>query len=105
MDRKVKVLITQEYELTLTVNEASDHIEILNQLNYDYDCIGRGIIDIEGTEYQNTKVVEIDGVAVYIENGLICDSGNDIILDGQCRNKYGTRTYIKNDGAIAKLKK
>ena len=84
MSRKVKVVINQEYEITLDVAENDDNLKIIDMLNFAYAELGKDLFAFEDSVYQNTKVIEIDNESVYIENGIIGNSGSDIILDGKC---------------------
>lgn len=84
MSRKVKVVITQEYEITLDVAENDDNLKIIDMLNFAYAELGKDLFAFEDSVYQNTKVIEIDNKSVYIEDGIIGNSGSDIILDGKC---------------------
>lgn len=84
MSRKVKVVINQEYEITLDVAENDDNLKIIDMLNFAYAELGKDLFAFEDSVYQNTKVIEIDDESVYIDNGIIGNSGSDIILDGKC---------------------
>ena len=81
-----KILIAQYYEVSLPEEfENKSPIDLLNTLNFMYDINGRNIIYSLGAEYgyKRTELLEIDDEPVYIEDGVVGNSGYNIILNGQ----------------------
>ena len=78
MSRKVKVVINQEYEITLDVAENDDNLKIIDMLNFTYAELGKDLFAFEDSVYQNTKVLEIDGESVYKVDKIIKNAPSEL---------------------------
>ena len=84
-----KIVLQQLYEIEIP-KELQDitREELLNELNAMYDINGQYIVcrslDSENS-YYGTILHSIDDENVYIKDGVIGNSGQDIFLDGQPR--------------------